>query len=59
MGGTQMALNTTAQPALLRENEEDFDWIVEFIAETCDMLDGTTYHGYVNKNTSNLHFRRD
>ena len=38
----------------LRENAHDFDWIIEFIESTCDILHAITYHSYVNQNQSQI-----
>lgn len=38
----------------LRENDEDFDYIPNFVGETCDVIDGITYHCYINQNKSQL-----
>mmetsp|Transcript_67853 Transcript_67853/g.107674 ORF Transcript_67853/g.107674 Transcript_67853/m.107674 type:complete len:496 (+) Transcript_67853:33-1520(+) len=39
---------------ILRESDAKFDYIPEFVEETCSVLDGVTYHSYVNVNQSAL-----
>lgn len=38
----------------LHEDEYDFNYIISFIRKTCSILDGITYHSYINKNKSQL-----
>ena len=38
----------------LRENQADFDYIVNYIIDVCDILDGMTYHCYINQNQTQI-----
>ena len=38
----------------LRENQADFNYITDFVEETCTILDGVTYHSYVDMNKTQL-----
>eukprot|EP01084_Bolivina_argentea_P217617 369451_1 len=35
---------------LRSDNEAAFDWIINFVEETCSVLDCVTYHCYINQN---------
>eukprot|EP01084_Bolivina_argentea_P276601 471988_1 len=38
----------------LWNNQTEYEWVDQFIAQTCDFIDGYTYHSYINSNQTEL-----